>query len=250
MTTFADTGLRYTTPLTIGSQERVLRSDSLSLKTQVVTSGAQRWTIEAGLEATSQGGAQQGSVKLAVHRSRNGQHSSFTTSMPQHLGTTASVANSMVSTVAPPVFSLTSNYNAGDVVRTEYTEPFLVLARTTNRPTTDRAFFRPLPPGSRLRGSGSIFLIGDIEHTSHIGRFITFQGHSKVYQITKDYRYHNNTKRALMSFFPRLITDVANNAVINYNPDIEAYYAADGTNGLQYTNGILQTASISLIERV
>ena len=74
-------GLRYTTPLSITSEERVFKSETLNLKVQTNASQASRWRIQVGLEPTRTGsnvGA------LQAHKAVNGVHSSFPMKMPQH----------------------------------------------------------------------------------------------------------------------------------------------------------------------
>ena len=82
-------GLKYITPITINSRERYFRSETLSLKTQTVGNGAQRWDLSITLEpATGIGGGAAG-ARLGVHRATHGFTSPFQVEMPQYLGTAA-----------------------------------------------------------------------------------------------------------------------------------------------------------------
>ena len=89
MTTFANTGLRYSTPLTINSIERVHRSETLNLKIQTVSNDAQRWELMIALEPDASRDPTPKSAALGVHRHSHGLTKSFTTAMPQTLGTRA-----------------------------------------------------------------------------------------------------------------------------------------------------------------
>lgn len=79
-------GLRYVTPLTINSRERFFRSETLSLKTQTVGNGAQRWDLVVTLETSNNQGNADGAA-LAIHRAVTGFTGRFDMEMPQHLGT-------------------------------------------------------------------------------------------------------------------------------------------------------------------
>ncbi len=201
MTTFSDTGLRYTTPLIIESQERVFRSDSLSLKVQAVSSGAQRWAMELSLESTAKGGPNRETAALAAHRSRFGQHTPFTTAMPQHLGTEV------------PTSTVTVH----------------------DRSVAGRSVFRVHSPGG---------------FPASIGRFITFATSNKIHQIVAASALGSGTDRREITIFPALDTLTPAGTVVSYSPQVSVYYAQDGRFGLQYTGGVIQSATVSLIENV
>ncbi len=198
--TFANTGLSYTTPLSIESEERVFRSDSLSLKVQAVSRGTQRWVLEIGLEPTRLGGSGGETALLAVHRASHGQHTPFNTLMPQHLGTE-------------------------DVGVT-------VSARL-----------------AALAGATTIHVNASSTFPANLGRFITFAGSTKLHQIVAATALTAPNRRTL-TVFPALVANVAASAAVSFSPQIRVYYAQNGQEGLQYTNGILQRSNVALVEAI
>ncbi len=253
MTTFANTGLRYTTPLSIESQERVFRADSLSLKVQAVTNGSQRWAMEFGLETTSMGGATNQNGLLSVHRSKYGQHTSFKTPMPQHLGTAPPTANATIRvrpTPAAAAYSGTTSYAVGDTV-IQSGARYRVIQAGRGIPVTNTAYFTPFSIPTRTAGTNSLYVGSSVASTLSIGRFFTFAGLDKVFQLLEAIPTGNSgsARQTYIEFFPPLPADLAvNDVALDFSPDVTAYYAQDGRFGLEYTRGILQAATISLVE--
>lgn len=74
-------GLRYISPLSIMSEKREFRSETLSLRIQTLTSETQRWRVKVGLEYDT--GANKGGSNLSVHRAEHSFTESFEMEMPQ-----------------------------------------------------------------------------------------------------------------------------------------------------------------------
>ena len=191
-------GLRYITPITINSRERYFRSETISLKTQTVGNGSQRWDLVVTLEpATSIGGSAAGAA-LGVHRSIHGFTSPFTMEMPQYLN------------VPEPV------------------NPIAVV-------------------GAQVVGATSITVDSTSPTEVAAGRFISFGSRSKVYQVRSAVTV-DDTGTETLEIFPGLIEALNDNEAVNRTPDITAYYAEDGVEGVTYTEGVLTQATISVVE--
>lgn len=101
MAEFVDSGLRYSTPLTINSRQRAFRSETINLKIQTNTSDAQRWDILLTLEPSANRSSAPAGAALSVHRSTRGISSSFEVQMPQHIGIVSTSRTVTVKTGAP-----------------------------------------------------------------------------------------------------------------------------------------------------
>ena len=101
MAEFIDSGLRYSTPLTINSRQRAFRSETVNLKIQTNVSDAQRWDILLTLEPSANRDITPAGAALSVHRSTRGTSSSFEVEMPQHIGIVSTSRNVTVKTGAP-----------------------------------------------------------------------------------------------------------------------------------------------------
>lgn len=73
-----------------------------------------------------------------------------------------------------------------------------------------------------------------------IGRLIRFGQAKKIYMVT-------GVAGSVMSFFPALLTDVANNTTIDYNPKITVRYDDGSPRGVTIRNGV-GLATVVLIE--
>ena len=78
-------GFRYITPLSIGETRWERSSETLTLVRQVLTNGAQRWTLDITLEPDSKGAKRAGG-KMQAHKAKHGMGGKFSLPMPQHLG--------------------------------------------------------------------------------------------------------------------------------------------------------------------
>jgi len=212
-------GLEYSTPLTINSKERVSRSETLNLRIQAVSNGSQRWECIITLAPSNNKGAAAANhhgARLAVHRVKYGLHSSFNDApMPQYLGTEFT-------------------YKNGDPITSTGFNVVAVGASTINRINTSIV---------RIGGASTAIV--------SVGRFFTFSNHTKVYQVAvaDDDVLSAGTD---ITIFPALLENVNDdNITVNFlDPDITAYYNADGIEGVTYSGGIMTNATIDLIENV
>ena len=90
-------GLNYITPATITHEERVFKSETLSLRIQTNVSSASRWRVQLGLEPSRENGS---AGALQVHRAQFGVHTPFNMLMPQHLGTDPTVESNTIVSVS------------------------------------------------------------------------------------------------------------------------------------------------------
>ena len=130
-------GFNYVTPLKITPEERVFRSNTLSLRVQTSESTASRWRILVGLEPIVGG---TGAARIQTHRAVNGVHSSFAMEMPQHTGTevtstspvNVATANSGSSTVSLSSLA-TFTIPAGRFVRfSNHTKVYQIVETVTS----------------------------------------------------------------------------------------------------------------------
>ena len=85
--TFGGQTFMYTTPLSVESEERVFRDESLSLRIITNTSTAQRWLADITLAVDN--GSNKSAAVMSTHKALHGFTRSFTIPMPQHLGAEA-----------------------------------------------------------------------------------------------------------------------------------------------------------------
>jgi len=206
-------GLSYTTPLEINSYERISRSETLNLKTQTVSNGAQRWELKITLAPSNNKGttaSDNHGARLSVHRSMFGLHRPFAMTMPQHIGVTADP-------------SLDSNTINGTTA-----------VGATN---TDSVF-----------GAHGILNMSLNSGTAKLpaGLFIKVSSGNKIYQVIDEANL--STSNTAVKIFPPLVTPVSNSTTIDVNPDIIVYYAENGTEGVTYEGGIMTTATLEVIE--
>jgi len=206
-------GLSYITPLEIKSYERISRSETLNLKTQTVSNGAQRWELTVTLAPSNNKGttaADKHGARLSVHRSMFGLHRPFTMKMPQHIGVTVSS-------------SLDNNTLNGTTA-----------AGTTN---TNSVF-----------GAHGIINMSLNSGTSTLpaGLFFKISTGDKIYQVIDEASL--STSNTAVKIFPPLVTAAASNTTIDIDPDITVYYAENGVEGVKYEGGIMTTATLEVIE--
>ena len=79
------------------------------------------------------------------------------------------------------------------------------------------------------------------------GRFFSFDGSRKIYQVTEEVMVPD-TGTATLNFFPALVAPVADNATIDWDPPIRVYYGQDGVEGVTYSDGVLTRATINVVE--
>ena len=116
MATFED--LKYITPITINSRERIFRSETINLKVQAVGNGAQRWDLTITLAPASGIGGNAAGAALGVHRSTHGATTPFDMAMPQYLN------------VAEPVNTVLVNgeVTAGSAVAVDASDETVIAA--------------------------------------------------------------------------------------------------------------------------
>lgn len=88
------------------------------------------------------------------------------------------------------------------------------------------------------------------------GRFFTFNGHSKVYQVVEALDLVAGATAGVygasgnLKFYPPLLKNEFSTFIDLHSPNIKAFYNNDGVEGVTYTDGILTRAVIDLIEDV
>ena len=101
MANFIGSGLDYSTPLTITSRQRTMRSETINLKIQTNSSDAQRWDLQITLAPSANFDQAPAGAALSVHRTVNGISKSFIIEMPQHVGINIPVNSVSVKLVTP-----------------------------------------------------------------------------------------------------------------------------------------------------
>ena len=134
----------------------------------------------------------------------------------------------------------------------------LAVHRSTNGFSTSFAMEMPQylgvaqPAAVSVSGAHSVgdsTITVDAANTTQVpaGRFLTFPGNQKVYQVTEAVPVPA-VGTATLNIFPPLVANVADNAEIDWTPDITVYYAQDGVEGVTYTEGVLTRAALSVVE--
>ncbi len=254
MATFDDTGLSYITPLTIRSRERVTRTETLNLKVQAAGNDAQRWDLTLGLETTSKGGDSSAAGKLASHRAYHGLSRSFSTEMPQHLGSEPTISSSTASFRASAIgnYSSSTSYNKGVVVASG--SDYYVSLKDNNASATS-VTSNWLMLTRRPNQAGSEYVYGTLSSGQgewKPGYFIRFTGHNKVYMVRQQVPSAPLNGKVLLEVHPVLHKTIPNNELIFATPSnpaqIDCYYSDSSPEGYTYSNGILQRATVSLVE--
>ena len=111
-------GLKYITPITINSRERIFRSETINLKVQAVGNGAQRWDLVITLAPASAIGGNAAGAALGVHRSVNGFTSNFDMEMPQYLNVPE----------PPNAITVVGSHTTGTTITVESSTPTPVAA--------------------------------------------------------------------------------------------------------------------------
>ena len=83
--------------------------------------------------------------------------------------------------------------------------------------------------------------------TIRAGRFIRFDSHPKIYQLIDEVTT-NGIVSVSANIYPPLVHAVAVDERIHLTPNATVYYAADGTEGVTYTDGILTRSTMSVVE--
>ena len=242
MTTFADTGLDYSTPLTINSNQRVYITETNNLKIQAVSNDAQRWEMTMTLRPIHASASDKSAAKLSRHRTVNSYHKTFTTSMPQHPGVTLS-GNSSVRVI--PAFSATAAYKVGD---------FVVQATKTYQANSnlaagafDATDWTEVTANIPNKAGSTRIWVSNNGQALDEGAFINTGVGKKVYQVTADFVEDTASNGSLLSIFPPLVEDVAAGN-LQTNPQISVKYARDGISGVSYDQGIMVSSQVSVIE--
>ena len=101
--------------------------------------------------------------------------------------------------------------------------------------------------GAHSVGDDTITVDAAAERVIPAGRFLTFPGNTKVYQVTEAVTVPA-IGTATLNIFPSLVANVADNDTIDWTPDVTVYYAQDGVEGVTYVEGVLTRATLNVVE--
>ena len=209
---------RAVTPLSIESETRFFRGETLSLRTLTNSSAAQRWLVDITLEPGTAGNRL--AALLAAHKARHGYHSSFSVTMPQQYY----IEDSTSYTIAE--VQVTSSFGTG----------------TANLATNGSSFI------SYVGGEP-----GEPTDVMQVGQYLDF-GSGKIHLVTEDLTNATadglaiNGKAARIT--PSLAATVPVNTSVNLSPNINVSYNESDDQSITYQDGLLSNISISLVEAV
>ena len=83
--------------------------------------------------------------------------------------------------------------------------------------------------------------------TVHTGRFFTVAGHTKVYMVIEDLALVGGAAGTLR-IVPALQESAADDAVLDFSPDIRVKYRVGAPRSESYTDGVLYRATLALEE--
>ena len=81
-----------------------------------------------------------------------------------------------------------------------------------------------------------------------VGRFITFDGHDKVYMVTGDLSLTDVDSSGDLTIYPPLVGDIDDDSTIDFSPDIMVRYDTNERLGVRYMNGTLVRETVNLVE--
>ena len=100
--------------------------------------------------------------------------------------------------------------------------------------------------GAHLAGDDTINIVSGGYFKIPAGRFITFNGHSKLYVVKETLEGYNG----ILKIGPALVAPVSSGATVFIN-DVQAYVLNEADNSVfSYESGIIQSATLKFIENV
>ena len=206
---------RAVTPLSIESETRFFRGETLSLRTLTNSSAAQRWLVDITLGPGTAGNRL--AALLAAHKARHGYHSSFSVTMPQQY-----------------YIEDSTSYTIDEVETTS-----ILGTENTNLASNGSSFISYV-------GGGPTDVI-------QVGQYLDF-GRGKIHLVTEDITNATGGGVTIVGkaarITPALGVSLPVSTGINLSPNINVFYNESDDQSITYQDGLLSNISIALVEAV